>query len=269
MTNFICSRCNYETYKKSSFKSHLLRKNVCNANNSNITILDVALKYESQFGDILDIIIERQKVSQKLAKVSRKLAKVSRKLADDKENIKCKYCDKIFSHKSSKSRHEKTRCDTKNKLEKQQQTFINNGTIINNTIQFGNEDLLDILHKKDVLKVLRAERQCIQKLVEVAYCNDKYPQLQNIKIKNLKGKYALIYDADRKCFVAEEKEIVIPEFTDNRYSDISMFLDEYGYNLNNRGKEIIQYVLDEQSTDSPLFLKNQEIINKMLYNYHK
>ena len=90
MPTYRCECCNFFTLLKSNYTHHLNTKKHLNNN------------------------------SQKLAEVSQKLAEVSQKLAEvnqEKTNtFKCKYCDQLYKHKSSLSKHIKYSC-TKNKTE--------------------------------------------------------------------------------------------------------------------------------------------------------
>ena len=56
MVNYTCLRCNYETYHKSVFKKHLLKKNTCPSKFNEASIYDIlklhgfdeeAAKYEN------------------------------------------------------------------------------------------------------------------------------------------------------------------------------------------------------------------------------
>jgi hypothetical protein len=80
--DFFCECCNYRTFVKANFNKHMQS-------------------------------IKHMKVSQKLGEVRQKLGEVSQKLGD---SLKCKYCEKVYKHKSSLSKHIKYLC-TKNKTE--------------------------------------------------------------------------------------------------------------------------------------------------------
>ena len=102
MSNYFCNCCDYDAKVKSSFVKHLKTK-----------------KHQKKLAEI----------SPKLAKISPKLAEISLNFGNDnseffgqKEQIKkqeifqCKYCEKIFKHRSSLSKHVKYSCK-KNKDE--------------------------------------------------------------------------------------------------------------------------------------------------------
>lgn len=100
MSKYFCVCCDYDAKVKSSFDKHLKTKKHQNALNS------------------------QPKVNQMLAEVSPKLAEVS--LYSEKcmdleqvpkcDSIQCKYCDRLFKHRSSLSKHIKYTCK-KNKDE--------------------------------------------------------------------------------------------------------------------------------------------------------
>ena len=88
MKNYYCESCNYTTNIKTHFKRHL--------NTS-----------------------KHLRVSQMLGEISPTPKNVSPKLAENEQksiikNIQCKYCDKIFNHRSSLSKHLKYSCKKNN-----------------------------------------------------------------------------------------------------------------------------------------------------------
>ena len=115
MTKYICSRCNYNTDHKHKFISHLRRKFKCPIENENINTEEIYKKYFKN---------EEKEVSQDVAKYSQNIAKmlpkysqnIAKQVAKNKKLtkvFKCKYCNKSFSHSSSKYKHEKNRCKKK------------------------------------------------------------------------------------------------------------------------------------------------------------
>ena len=150
------------------------------------------------------------------------------KIKNIQYEIKCKFCNSSFKHRSSKSKHEKI-CKTKvnsltetDKLKnelieiKEQlsnllkstkmhpKTFqkINNQLINNNTtnntinnnninityIKFGDEKLSEILTDSEMMKILFDCRLGITKSVELTHFNDKRPSLL-LNINSLENLY--------------------------------------------------------------------------------
>ena len=85
LKKYNCKICNLETNKLSNYNRHLKSK-----------------KHLAKTG-----------VSKELAKVSIGLAENANHKSEINKKWVCKYCDKSFKHKSSKSRHEKE-CDKSN-----------------------------------------------------------------------------------------------------------------------------------------------------------
>ena len=89
MNPYYCKCCEFSTINKTNFTKHLKTK-------------------------------KHLKISQKLALVSQKLAKNARNkgvsINDTNQKLSCDYCNKIFKHKSSLSKHVKYACK-KNKDE--------------------------------------------------------------------------------------------------------------------------------------------------------
>jgi len=174
------------------------------------------------------------------------------KHCENNTSLQCKYCKKIFSHRNSRWKHEKsckekqglitinaTEIDTlKNQIKELQGLIVkptttnntNNGTIINNTtnikISFGEEDM-DELTKKDKKSILNAGYSSLVKLIEMVHLNKDLPQYQNIKINNLKDKYAKIYDDNTKNFTTVGKKETIDSLISYRTLDLKSIYKNY------------------------------------------
>ena len=186
------------------------------------------------------------------------------------------YCKKAFAHQSSKSRHENYRCKMKKNIGNNSKITINNtnnGTINNNNvniINFGSEELYDILPPKVQLQILNTRYGAIEKMVKIAHCdNIKYPQLQNIRITNLKGKYVEIFDAKTQNFIVEKKDVAIRTFVDNKYHDLSVMFEDYSHKMKKHDQRVIGQMIKDQSDEDYFFNYLQERMNIIFYNYYK
>lgn len=202
----------------------------------------------------------------------------------------CKYCDKEFNTKQSKSRHEKNYCkkrkeenDKIKELEKKidklteiicKQTpnkTINKGTIINNNIynnikiELGVEDmkLLSEDQKLKVLKSINYGELPIVTLVDELY---KMEKNRNIKISNLQNNIALKYDGDIERFKATSKKQVINDIISVRKHDIKAFFEEFcdSNKINEKTKASIEKYLNKLNSSSE---KNAEL--RKFMNEHK
>ena len=267
MVNYTCLRCNYETYHKSVFKKHLLKKNTCPSKFNETSIYDIlkshgfdeeAIKYENIHNVIPnvthDVIIN--------------------------DHI-CKYCKKSFANRHSKSRHINNYCsvvksndelsinknimeqnkilkENNDKLTLQVEQLINkmallepktinnistknktnniNKGIVNNIVinNYGSENI-DYITFNRFVKLLETPLSAISKLIELKHFNDKHPENHNIKITNIHDKFAKIYK-DKKWLVSNKKDI-IQDLVENGYADFEEFKDLNEEELTNKIKE--------------------------------
>ena len=105
MSSYICPRCNYTTNRKSNFKHHITRKNICKPVNTDTTIKRIAESYGINISTTENIGVIQKVIRITESNESNKLSNT-----DNKKEYKCRFCNKSFKHKSNKSRHEKSRC---------------------------------------------------------------------------------------------------------------------------------------------------------------
>ncbi len=198
---------------------------------------------------------------------------------------RCSKCDKMLSCPQSKSRHEK-KCmennikvlEEKNKLleellkemiKNKQSNInnINNGTINNNvnsiiinTQTFGEEDILELLSRKEVLEILNKKLLSLEESVKTVHLNKKHKDCQNIIIKNLNNRYAYVWDGER--FVAKLKDDVLEELITNHVNFIETSLETYKDFLSINIQKKITEMLDK--LESP-----NKYVNKQLHKTFK
>jgi hypothetical protein len=186
---FECQRCGYVASTKANLIKHLKRVTPCSCTQKNISC-------EVQLQELTTKVIEN--------------------------GYKCKYCDKMYVNQCNVYRHQKT-CkvkddenDLKNVVEelrkevnqlKKQLTApttsnitnnTNNGTV-NNSINiqiknFGNENMAAL--PSDVIKDSFVNLD-FKNVFENLYCDDNYPENQNVKLKSKKDKQLLMYKSDK------------------------------------------------------------------------
>jgi len=194
------------------------------------------------------------------------------------KSLSCKYCKKQFNHRNNRWRHEKT-CKSKdleidvNKITLLENKIIelenkinastsktinktnntNNGTIINNTtnikVSFGEEDL-EKISKKDQKSILNYGYMSMIKLIEMMHLNKEYPEFNNIKIHNLKDKYAKIYDESIKNFTTVSKKDTIESLICCRTSDLKNIYDTYN-NPDKKLHQCVQKLIEKFETYTP------------------
>ena len=104
MTSYICPRCNYTTTRKSNFKHHITRKNICKPINSNMSIKTIAESYGMDIHPTENIIVSQQ-VSQTRYQLHSK--------TESQSITRCKYCNKPFTSSNNCYRHQKHYCKYK------------------------------------------------------------------------------------------------------------------------------------------------------------
>jgi len=191
----------------------------------------------------------------------------------------CKYCNKLFSRSDSKLRHERMCPDKKNKeaennkielletkikelenkIDNKNNKIINtnsnnttnnnNGVINNIKISFGEEDI-DEISSKEKKAILNSGFSSLVKLIEMVHLNKKYPQYQNIKINNLKDKYAKVYDEDKKIFTTISKSESINSLISYRTLDLKSIYKEY-HNKDNKLHQCVVKLIDKIESYTP------------------
>ena len=112
MVNYNCQRCGYKTNRKSAFKSHLLRKNLCKPILNELTRYTLLKSYgfdeeAKKHDNILEI--------SSLTSSKKSSIHEDNSLDENKaDNNICKYCSKKLSNYKNKWRHEK-KCKHQNK----------------------------------------------------------------------------------------------------------------------------------------------------------
>ena len=270
MPTYKCDCCNFSTLLKSNYTNHLNTKKHISNNSEKLA-----------------------EVSQKLAEVSQKLAEVSQEKSN---TFKCKYCEQLYKHKSSLSKHIKYSC-TKNKtedlnelvrllnLQLQSQTKqidtqskqieklmekleINNtyNTNSNNTINVTNINLLNYkdtdtshLTSNDYKKCLKEASRCVLKLIERVHFNPDKPENMNIYISNMKNNYMMMYKENKWNLVKKEE-------MDSVYNHKEDLIIEW-FNLN-KDPELMKYFerFIDLKEDKPTVDAVQEEYKLLLFN---
>jgi hypothetical protein len=272
MPVYKCDCCNFITLLKSNYSGHLTT-NKHNINNS-----------------------------KKLAEVSQKLVEVSQKLADDNENktnqYKCKYCDKLYKHKSSLSKHIKYSC-TKNKtedltelvrllnlqIEKQNTDFqsqlqsqtkqieklmgkleINNTYNTHNTINNVNINLLNYndtdtshLTDSDYEKCIKQVYNCVMKMIERVHFNPEKPENMNVYISNIKSKHIMMYK-DNKWILVNKEEL------ESIYQDKERLIENWMEENDNKDPQLIEKFNKYLKMDENKLKEVYDDVKLMMFN---
>ena len=304
----ICLRCGKNFRRKSAFLRHLERIKNCR-----VKLLDVSYEeIKESYDDLLEVVKILKNDEKKLAGVSRLLAdpsKINEQKLEKKNKIKkiilekkipeileCKFCHKIFKHKSSYSRHINKRCKMKNKIieikdgdelmmhnilkkieetnmsstinyyttNTQNITNITNNTqniIINN---YGKEDISYITNNT-LYKILNGPFASIQRTNKMIHFNKEHPENMNVKINNKKESVLEVYKGDKWCSINKNK--VIKEMVERAMVLIDEYYQNEGNNSLPGGKNINYKKFIMAYNNSPSFKKRlHEDIELMIIN---
>ena len=221
MVNFYCDRCGYTTTHKQTFRNHLFRKITCISTYNNISINQLAKKYNIKNS-------EHNREHNRECNTKR---------------FKCNFCNKMFSTSTSRYRHQRKYCKYKpqetkiDKIIKKNKELtiknknmikifkqiksqcennninnnkiisnckINKNTQINNTQNnnqqvkinnFGKEDISYITPERRK-QLLIDPRNSIANLIDDTHFNSDHPENANIRIPNKKQPFVELYIDD-------------------------------------------------------------------------
>ena len=106
MSSYICPRCNYTTNRKSNFKHHITRKNICNPVNSDTPIKSIAESYGIDISTT-DINVGNEKV---MKNCNEKVMKNGNEKVMKNGKYICKGCNKRFNSCKTLEIHMKRNC---------------------------------------------------------------------------------------------------------------------------------------------------------------
>jgi hypothetical protein len=232
-----------------------------------------------------------------IRQISLKMTNNESKSSEDNNSFKCRYCEKVYKHASSKCKHEKTCASKENtkyeieEIKKQNEELkyelkeikkliktnmksktvknINNGNIINGNvinnyvIELGGENtkLLSEDQKLKVLKSINYGEYPVVTLVDELMKNEKN---RNIKISNLQNNMALKYDGDIEKFKATSKKQVIHDIISVRKHDIRAFFEEFcdTNKINEKTKASIEKYLNKLNDSSENNVELRKFMNE-------
>ena len=216
---------------------------------------------------------------------------------------KCQFCNKNYKHFQSRWKHEK-KCkinydknndilkkenlELKKELKEIKQQMLdlmnktckmhpktlqkinnqlNNCNITNiNIVQFGKEDVMNTLSRKEKLKILNNGYQSFNKLIEYVHFNDKYPQFKNIAITNLKDNIAYKYDPDDNKFIACKKDELLEDLMDIRTIDLEEILNENIDTISNLKVSKLKTSIEKLYDKNNFYDKKKSDIKLLVYN---
>jgi len=269
MVFYKCPRCGFNTNHRGVFKKHLTRKNICNAKFNNISIKKIVKMYS--------LNLNLDSISKEHSKKERKYDK----------NCKCKYCDKVFASRQSRSRHELKYCNvdkaSKNVIDKlNQKVFqLEKANYLLSTSSNGNKDTEGKLpynqsdHKfisdSKISECMTKQYMSIPHLIKMVHFDPKHPENHNIYVSNIQSKQLFLYDG--KNWILKNKDETIDNLISSSEYKLKETLGKWIKDEENKEKyafainKFKKYL--EMKDDDKVTNNIKEEIKLMLYNNRK
>jgi hypothetical protein len=227
-----CTLCNYTTLRKNDFNKHLkTKKHIINESKSK------------------ELMVVNEKVAI-LTQKNPKKTTFDPKMTQNE--LWCQYCNKVFSTKSHKNRHQNYNCKSmkeivsnemkvkqmKKEFEKQKKelmkqievllTKVGNTTTINqtNNIQLNNYGSEDLSHISNNFKIdlLKIPFGMIPKMIKEVHFNNHKPENKNIMIPNSRDNKVRVFENGEWKY--KNKKLVIKNLMDQKYYILDDFYNE-------------------------------------------
>jgi len=280
MSKYYCNHCDYDAKVKSSYDKHLKTK-----------------KHQEKIKCYPNVIQNYPNVIQSYPNI------IQNEEISIKTSYDCKYCGKTYKYRSGLSKHIKYTCKKNNdedfkelarllnenqkqiglknkQIETMQKQIdklanklqiqnINNGTIINNTmnIQLLNHKDTDYSHltPKDYITCIKDCNSCVKTLIEKVHFNANKPENMNIYLSNIKGRYLMIYKDNE--WQIKDKKLQIDDMYDYNEYVLENWYDEYVEKYPSIVESFKTYLKNRDSNTLLNDIKEEILV--MLYNKRK
>jgi len=280
MSKYYCNHCKYDAKVKGNYDKHLKTK-----------------KHQEVMKCYPNVIQCYPNVIQSYPNV------IHHETKSIKGSNECKYCGKQYKYRSGLSKHIKYTCKKntdedfkelarllnenqtqigrKDKqieimqkqidklVNKLQIQYVNNGTIINNTmnIQLLNHKDTDYSHltPKDYINCIHDCNHCVKTLIEKVHFNIDKPENMNIYLSNIKGKYLMIYKDN--AWQIQDKKTQVDELYDNNEFVLEAWYDEYKEKHPDIIASFQRYLQNRDENEALNNIKEEILV--MLYNNRK
>jgi hypothetical protein len=144
-------------------------------------------------------------------------------------------------------------------------TNIQNNTINQNiTIDFGNEDI-SLLEFKEKMSIIKKCYDSIVECIRLTHCNDRLPEQKNIKLSNLRSKFAKKMNDGK--FETISMDELLEDTIFNRADDVKTILEEYKKKIpENTIIKIEDLLFKVETRDKLQIKKEKEKAKLLLYN---
>jgi hypothetical protein len=192
MTIYTCENCKKEFNRKSTYDTHIIRKNPCKFDTNTSTECSFCNKiYTTKYN------------------LNAHLKLCTKKLLDDNNKLQIEELKKLFEKKFEEQ--QKNNEELKKKVEElSHEKETNKNITVNNTnnnsnnttnnviniYNVGKEDL-SRLSKEEIIKICTSGTYYPLVAAEIIHCNEKYPEFQNFLITNLRSNDGLVRINDK------------------------------------------------------------------------
>jgi len=265
MVFYKCPRCGFETNHKAVFKKHLNRKKICETKFSDISIKKIIRMFSLNMDNSVNGNKQNKSIQKK-----------------EKKKFKCKYCDKLFSSRQSRSRHELKYCNIvqsgrtvidelneKVKKLEEENMLLSSTELMNkdNKLPYNKSDHKFISDSK-ISECMTKQYMSIPHLIKMVHFDPKHPENHNIYVSNIQSKQLFLYDG--KKWILKNKDEIIDNLISSSEYKLKETLGKWIQNEDNKDKyafAINKFKKYLEMKDNDQITNNvKEEIKLMLYN---
>ena len=205
--NLQCIYCNKKLSRYDNLKRH---EKICKHNNKNKNENELLKQEINELKNKINILLQSNKISPKTIKTIKKI--------NTQNNI-----------------------NNINNINNTQNNINNINNNINLTyVKFGNENLSELLSKKEMDKILSQVRLSIEESIKLVHFNDKRPQYKNVFITNMKDNLAYIFNGNK--FQVESKDYVLYDLLNNHLGNIDSYINDNNIEETLKNKNLFQFI---------------------------
>ena len=270
MVVYECSICNFSSKIKTHYNRHLNTK-----------------KHQTLYEASIITMVKTQKDPEKTQKDPEKTQKDPEK-TQGKSIFLCDFCDSTFSSYAHKRRHELHRCKEntsemtkkitslekeKKKLEKKIEKLLDKVGTINNTTNNNTNNIIvvntygkentDYLTVDKLRSLLDRPYDSVQELIKMLHFNSDHPENHNVKIRNKKEPYALVWNDS--IWELRKKKSVVKDIVDKGY----MLIDTTHDNMEESNQKDINFQNKFDDADTNIKNKIEEESEIVIINETK
>jgi hypothetical protein len=147
---------------------------------------------------------------------------------------------------------------------------IQNNNVHMSFVQFGNENLSELLSKKEMQQILSQIRLSVEESIKIVHFNDKRPEYKNIFITNMKDNLAYIFNGNK--FEVQSKDDILSDLLNNHLGNIECFIDDNNIQENYNNKNLFKFIREingeDIKHDMPNYKKYKlDKIKQFIYNH--